>query len=111
MPDSYPLSSDAIISSHGCGRRWGLTRSTPQYKCTYPGCNKCARRGRVRRRVFNWKSNLNVHMRTHEVNRPRDFVCPEPNCGKKFYDQQHLKQHLQIHKRTPNVDIIWSGEA
>ncbi len=50
-------------------------------------------------------------MRTHEVNRPRDFVCPEPNCGKKFYDQQHLKQHLQIHKRTPNVGVIWSGEA
>ncbi|KAK8832468.1 hypothetical protein WA577_002942 [Blastocystis sp. JDR] len=85
VPDTYPLSSDAIISSHG----------TPQYKCTYPGCNK----------VFNWKSNLNVHMRTHEVNRPRDFVCPEPNCGKKFYDQQHLKQHLQIHKRTPNSHV------
>ena len=54
-------------------------------------------------RVFNWKSNLNVHMRTHAVNRPRNFVCTEPNCGKRFYDQQHLKQHMQIHKRTPNV--------
>lgn len=80
-----------------------------QYKCTYPGCNKSELSRTVTIRVFNWKSNLNVHMRTHEVNRPRNFVCTEPNCGKRFYDQQHLKQHMQIHKRTPNVSVAPRG--
>lgn len=54
-------------------------------------------------RVFNWRSNLNVHMRTHDAHRTRDFICPVPNCGKSFFDMQHLKQHQQIHTRSANV--------
>ena len=42
-------------------------------------------------------------MRTHDAHRTRDFVCTEPNCGKSFYDMQHLKQHQQIHTRSANV--------
>ena len=51
-------------------------------------------------RVFNWRSNLNVHLRTHDTHRSRDFICPEPDCGKAFYDMQHLKQHQQTHNRN-----------
>lgn len=57
-------------------------------------------------RVFNWKSNLNVHMRTHDGNRVRNCVCTEPNCGKRFYDQQHLKQHMLTHKKGEHVDAM-----
>ncbi|KAK8810511.1 hypothetical protein WA158_007086 [Blastocystis sp. Blastoise] len=54
-----------------------------RYHCPHIGCNK----------MFAWKSNMTVHMRTHDMNRRRDFVCNFPNCNKAFYDNQHLKQH------------------
>ena len=44
-------------------------------------------------------------MRTHDKNRERTFVCPEENCGKSFYDQQHLKQHLVTHQRGQHVHV------
>ena len=44
-------------------------------------------------------------MRTHDKNRERKFVCPEENCGKSFYDNQHLKQHLVTHQRGQHVHV------
>lgn len=42
-------------------------------------------------------------MRIHDNNRVRNCVCPEPNCGKRFYDQQHLKQHILTHQKSQHV--------
>lgn len=58
---------------------------------------------RLRNREFAWKSNLNTHLHIHDASRRKTFVCKYPNCGKSFYDAQHLKQHEWIHKRTPDV--------
>lgn len=58
---------------------------------------------RVRNREFAWKSNLNTHMHIHDTTRRKTFVCKYPNCGKSFYDLQHLKQHEWIHTRSPDV--------
>lgn len=57
----------------------------------------------VRNREFAWKSNLNTHMHIHDTTRRKTFVCKYPNCGKSFYDLQHLKQHQWIHTRSPDV--------
>lgn len=44
---------------------------------------------------------MRVHFRTHNTSRQRTFVCDFPNCGRGFYDRQHLKQHHIIHTRSP----------
>ena len=42
-------------------------------------------------------------MHIHDTTRRKTFVCKYPNCGKSFYDLQHLKQHQWIHTRSPDV--------
>lgn len=65
---------------------------------------------RVIRREFAWKSNLNTHMHIHDATRRKTFVCNYMNCGKSFYDMQHLKQHQWIHTRRPDVSALLLSE-
>lgn len=45
-------------------------------------------------------------MRTHDKLRQREYKCTYQGCGKAFYDNQHLKQHMQTHSRPRDVDLI-----
>ena len=38
-------------------------------------------------------------------------MCTFPNCGKAFYDAQHLRQHQWIHTRNPEVGVSDGGDA
>lgn len=42
-------------------------------------------------------------MHIHDNSRKKDYICNFPNCGKAFYDAQHLRQHCWIHTRNPEV--------
>lgn len=39
------------------------------YRCPFPNCNKWGSWGGGNRREFAWKSNLNVHLHTHDSTR------------------------------------------
>lgn len=75
----------------GGSQRAEMTRSAHKFQC--PHCKK----------QFNWKSNLNVHLRTHDKSRQREFKCTVVGCKKAFFDNQHLKQHMQTHNRNRQV--------
>jgi uncharacterized Zn-finger protein len=45
--------------------------------------------------AFDRRSNLKAHMKTHDPNRERPFVCPESDCGYPFTRSHDLKRHLK----------------
>ncbi|ELP94312.1 zinc finger protein, putative [Entamoeba invadens IP1] len=54
-----------------------------KYVCTHEGCGK----------TFNSKKCLNVHMQTHNGEKP--YTCP--SCGMKFLRKHDCNVHLRIH--------------
>ncbi|KAJ8101417.1 hypothetical protein POJ06DRAFT_267570 [Lipomyces tetrasporus] len=66
----------------------GLTTKsgkTGKYSCLEPGCGK----------VFNQKTHLDIHGRSHTGSRP--YVCDVPNCGKRFSQRGNLRTHRRSH--------------
>jgi uncharacterized Zn-finger protein len=55
---------------------------------TKPMCDQCGR-------VFDRRSNMKSHMKTHDPNRERPFVCPESDCMYRFTRSNDLKRHLE----------------
>jgi hypothetical protein len=45
--------------------------------------------------VFDRPSNLKAHMKTHDLNRERPYVCPESDCGYRFTRSNDRKRHLE----------------
>ncbi|XP_041664310.1 zinc finger protein 37-like [Cheilinus undulatus] len=62
-----------------------MGRKTDKRKKTYT-CSECGR-------IFNFKSYLTYHMRTHTGDEP--FSCSE--CGKRFNKKHRLTDHVRIH--------------
>ncbi|TPX34465.1 hypothetical protein SmJEL517_g02882 [Synchytrium microbalum] len=56
-----------------------------EFRCNVMGCNK----------VFEKRSKLNQHEKTHSDERPH--VCPHPGCGKAFRRADHLRAHTPAH--------------
>lgn len=56
-------------------------------------------------RVFAWKSNMTVHLRTHDVNRRREYVCTFPNCNKV------CTQDITRATRPSMITSIWSSTS
>lgn len=86
-----PAAPDMYSFSPRWGRGSEVRRSAPKFQC--PHCNK----------RFNWKSNLNVHLHIHDKSRQRVFKCTVGDCKKSFFDNQHLKQHMQTHNQNRPV--------
>ncbi|KAK9371864.1 uncharacterized protein V1513DRAFT_428138 [Lipomyces chichibuensis] len=66
----------------------GLTTKSGKagkYSCMEPGCGK----------VFNQKTHLDIHGRSHTGSRP--YVCDVPNCGKRFSQRGNLRTHRRSH--------------
>lgn len=53
-----------------------------KHPCLYAGCGK----------VFNQKTHLDIHGRSHTGSRP--YVCDVPNCGKRFSQRGNLRVRL-----------------
>ena len=79
-----------------------------------PTCNRCDQCGRGKYNccviyfrdiqcfflVFDRKSNLTSHMKTHDPNRERPFVCPEIDCTYPRFTRSH---DLERHRTNPNI--------
>lgn len=79
-----------------------------------PTCNRCDQCGRGKYNccviyfrdiqcfflVFDRKSNLTSHMKTHDPNRERPFVCPEIDCTYSRFTRSH---DLERHRTNPNI--------
>ncbi|KAK9368440.1 hypothetical protein V1509DRAFT_658480 [Lipomyces kononenkoae] len=63
----------------------GKTGKAGKYSCMEPGCGK----------VFNQKTHLDIHGRSHTGSRP--YVCDVPNCGKRFSQRGNLRTHRRSH--------------
>ncbi|KAK9240529.1 hypothetical protein V1525DRAFT_416675 [Lipomyces kononenkoae] len=63
----------------------GKTAKAGKYSCLEPGCGK----------VFNQKTHLDIHGRSHTGSRP--YVCDVPNCGKRFSQRGNLRTHRRSH--------------
>ncbi|KAK9322624.1 hypothetical protein V1517DRAFT_322710 [Lipomyces orientalis] len=76
------------FSGQQSGVMVGLTTKsgkTGKYSCPEPGCGK----------VFNQKTHLDIHGRSHTGSRP--YVCDVPNCGKRFSQRGNLRTHRRSH--------------
>ncbi|KAK9352048.1 hypothetical protein V1523DRAFT_415033 [Lipomyces doorenjongii] len=86
---SFFLSGNAPVeSSGGTTPLTGLTTKSGRagkYSCMEPGCGK----------VFNQKTHLDIHGRSHTGSRP--YVCDVPNCGKRFSQRGNLRTHRRSH--------------
>ncbi|KAK9488848.1 hypothetical protein V1527DRAFT_486705 [Lipomyces starkeyi] len=86
---SFFFSGNAPVeSSGGTTPLVGLTTKSGKagkYSCMEPGCGK----------VFNQKTHLDIHGRSHTGSRP--YVCDVPNCGKRFSQRGNLRTHRRSH--------------
>ncbi|ORY97289.1 hypothetical protein BCR43DRAFT_411992, partial [Syncephalastrum racemosum] len=46
-------------------------------------------------KAFSRPSSLRIHTYSHTGEKP--FVCPEPDCGRKFSVQSNMRRHLRVH--------------
>ncbi|KAK9466383.1 hypothetical protein V1512DRAFT_208356 [Lipomyces arxii] len=60
-------------------------KSQGKYSCVEVGCGK----------VFNQRTHLDIHGRSHTGSRP--YVCDVPNCGKRFSQRGNLRTHKRCH--------------
>ncbi|ESK93678.1 transcription factor iiia [Moniliophthora roreri MCA 2997] len=86
-----------------------------RYACTYDGCTKAYtkpsrlaehERSHTGQRPFVCsicnksylrESHLQAHARSHLPDSEKPFVCPQENCNKRFWTQQHLRTHVDWH--------------
>ncbi|KAK4485621.1 hypothetical protein RD792_008264 [Penstemon davidsonii] len=64
---------------------------------------------------FAFKSNMNRHMKEFHseaapasVEHPKEYVCPEPGCGKVFKYASKLRKHEDSHVKLDTVEAICS---
>lgn len=69
------------------------TREDANFQCKVKGCGK----------LFNRSYNFKAHMETHDISRVYPFVCPLPDCNKKFVRKTDLQRHHQsVHMKEKN---------
>ncbi len=56
-----------------------------EFLCSFPGCDK----------IFNRRGNMTAHLKTHDPNRERNFVCDV--CFKGFSRPHDLQRHSTVH--------------
>ncbi|KAJ7209665.1 hypothetical protein GGX14DRAFT_452499 [Mycena pura] len=92
-----------------------VSNTKKRYKCTHPGCDKAYSKpsrleehGRSHSgqrpfvcekcdKSYLRETHLQAHARSHCSNSERPFLCPEPNCEKRFWTAQHLRVHTDWH--------------
>lgn len=69
------------------------TREEANYQCKTKGCGK----------LFSRSYNFKAHMETHDSTRVYPFLCPLPDCNKKFVRKTDLQRHHQsVHMKERN---------